>query len=130
MGANDIQHGGDHYKKGGALQHWDIVARNKINYLEGCGSKYVSRWRDKNGLEDLEKAGHYIEKSIELIDQIGYRPGGVVPHEEIETFCLTLKLDNNETGFMYCVLRWETREDLMRSFVFLNNLKEEARAAI
>lgn len=124
--ANDIQHGGNHYKKAGNLQHWDLVARNKINYLEGCASKYVSRWRDKNGLEDLNKAGHYVDKALELCEEMGYQPGGFVPDEQLEEFCLTLGLDNNETGFLYCTLRWRTPEDLRRAHVFLDNLKEEA----
>lgn len=63
--ANDIQHGGSHYKKA-VIQPWDYIARNNIPYLEGSAIKYVSRWRDKGGIEDLKKAIHFIEKVIEL----------------------------------------------------------------
>jgi hypothetical protein len=34
--------------------------------LEGNVVKYVSRWRNKNGIADLEKAKHYIELLIDL----------------------------------------------------------------
>lgn len=65
MSANNNQVGGDHYKKK-AIQTWDYIAANQIPYLEGNIIKYVSRWRDKGGIKDLEKARHYLDKLIEL----------------------------------------------------------------
>ncbi len=65
MAANDVQHGGGHYKKQ-AIQVWDYITANGIPYLEGNVIRYISRWRDKGGLEDLFKAKHYVEKLIEL----------------------------------------------------------------
>lgn len=61
--ANDKQVAGTHYKS--EFQHWDFVLATKMNYLLGCASKYVSRWRKKNGVEDLEKAKHYLQKALE-----------------------------------------------------------------
>ena len=63
--ANDKQIAGTHYKAL-AIQPWDYIAGNGIGYLEGCAIKYLSRWRDKGGVDDLRKAQHYIEKLIEL----------------------------------------------------------------
>lgn len=63
--ANSIQYGGTHYKKL-KIQHWDYVEANNIPYLEACAIKYVTRWRDKGGVEDLRKAIHFIQKRIEL----------------------------------------------------------------
>lgn len=63
--ANDTQVGGAHYKSK-AIQTWDYIAQNEIPYLEGCAIKYLSRWRDKGGVEDLRKAQHYIQKLIEM----------------------------------------------------------------
>ena len=37
-----------------------------MGYLEGNVVKYVSRWRNKNGIADLHKAKHYIELLIDL----------------------------------------------------------------
>jgi hypothetical protein len=62
--ANEIQVGGDHYKK--AIQPWDFIAANGLGYFEGNIVKYVSRWQDKGGINDLRKAKHYLEKLIEL----------------------------------------------------------------
>lgn len=65
MPANDIQIGGDHYKRRGEVQHWDTMCDLNVPYVIGCATKYVSRWRSKNGLQDLEKAIHYLDKFIE-----------------------------------------------------------------
>lgn len=63
--ANDIQISGNHYKSK-AIQPWDYIAANGLGYFEGNIIKYVSRWQDKNGLDDLRKARHYLDKLIEL----------------------------------------------------------------
>lgn len=65
MSANETQVAGRHYKDK-AIQPWDYIARNGIGYLEGCAIKYLTRWRDKGGVQDLLKARHYIDKLIEL----------------------------------------------------------------
>jgi hypothetical protein len=65
MGANEKQFGGEHYRSK-SIQCWDYITANNIPFLEGNVIKYVSRWKDKNGLEDLRKAQHYLEKLIEV----------------------------------------------------------------
>lgn len=62
--ANDRQVGGDHYQKK-EYQHWDWVCDINLHYLLACATKYVARWRDKNGIQDLEKATHYLDKAVE-----------------------------------------------------------------
>jgi hypothetical protein len=69
-GANAVQHGGKHYKAL-VIQPWDYIAANEIPFLEGNAIKYLTRWRDKGGLEDLRKARHYVDKLIELETQKG-----------------------------------------------------------
>jgi len=49
-----------------AIQPAEFLHANKIPYLEGCAIKYLCRWRNKNGLQDLEKAKHFIELLIQL----------------------------------------------------------------
>ena len=48
------------------IQPWDYIYANNLGYFEGNCVKYVSRWRDKGGVEDLRKAIHYLEKLIEI----------------------------------------------------------------
>jgi hypothetical protein len=56
---------GTHYKDL-PIQPVEYIYANAIGYFEGNVIKYVSRWRAKNGIADLEKAKHYIELLIEL----------------------------------------------------------------
>jgi hypothetical protein len=64
-GANVIQHGGTHYKVM-AIEPWDYILANGLGYCEGNAIKYLTRWKDKGGVEDLKKAQHYIQKLIEV----------------------------------------------------------------
>jgi len=63
--ALDVQVAGNHYKDL-AIQPVEYIHANNIGYFEGNVIKYVSRWRNKNGVKDLEKAKHYIDLLIEL----------------------------------------------------------------
>ena len=54
--ADDMQVGGDHYMDK-AIQPWDYIV------------KYISRWKDKGGVDDLRKAQHYLAKLIEVADE-------------------------------------------------------------
>jgi len=63
--ALDVQVSGNHYKDL-AIQPVEYIHANGIGYFEGNVIKYVSRWRNKNGIKDLEKAKHYIDLLIEL----------------------------------------------------------------
>jgi len=63
--ANEQQVGGSHYAVK-AIQPWDYIVANNLGYLEGNIVKYVSRWKDKGGVEDLKKAQHYLQKLIEV----------------------------------------------------------------
>lgn len=63
--ALDKQVGGDHYTKM-AIQPVEFIHQNGIPFIEGCVIKYVSRWRNKNGVEDLRKARHFLDLLIEM----------------------------------------------------------------
>ena len=67
-GALREQVGGDHYSKL-AIQPVEYINKNKLSYLQGNVIKYVTRYKDKNGVEDLQKAKHYIDLLIELEDK-------------------------------------------------------------
>lgn len=64
MAANDTQVGGTHYRA--QIQHWDWVYSNDLDYFQGQITKYVARWKNKGGLQDLLKARHFLDKYIEL----------------------------------------------------------------
>lgn len=64
LNPNDRQVGGEHYRS--AVQHWDFVSSRGMSYLGGQVTKYATRWRKKNGLQDVEKAIHFLEKLIDV----------------------------------------------------------------
>jgi hypothetical protein len=59
------QIGGSHYKQY-AIQPVEYAMANNLNYCQANAIKYVTRYRDKNGKEDLLKAIHNIQILIEL----------------------------------------------------------------
>ena len=63
--ALETQIAGDHYRRM-AVQPVEYIHANGIPFIEGCVIKYVSRWRNKGGVKDLEKARHFIDLLIEL----------------------------------------------------------------
>jgi hypothetical protein len=60
-----VQEGGSHYKDL-AIQPVEYNHKNRIGFIEGCVIKYVTRWRDKGGLQDLRKARHFLDLLLEL----------------------------------------------------------------
>ena len=72
MSANEIQVGGDHYtsKK---VQPWEAMEawmspEQFEGFLRGNVLKYIARYKDKDGLKDVHKARHYLEKLIECLE--------------------------------------------------------------
>ena len=63
--ATDTQVGGNHYAKL-AIQPMRYSMENGLDALQHTVIKYVTRFRDKNGIEDLEKAKHCIDMLIEF----------------------------------------------------------------
>ena len=58
------QVGGDHYSKL-AIQPVEYITANNLSYLQGSVIKYVTRYQDKNGVEDLQKAIHFVKMMIQ-----------------------------------------------------------------
>lgn len=65
MSALDVQTGGSHYKDL-KIQPVEYIHANGLGFCEGSVIKYITRWRAKNGIEDLKKARHFIDLLIEL----------------------------------------------------------------
>lgn len=63
--ALETQVGGSHYTAM-AIQPAEYCHANRIEKLEGDVIAYVSRWRLKGGIQDLEKARHTLDLLIEL----------------------------------------------------------------
>lgn len=123
MSANERQVGGLHYRS--TLQHWDLVEEHGLGYLEGCASKYVTRWRRKGGLQDLEKADHYVEKLIELA-RAGRGPRGSVPEDVLATFVSANELSQTEALVVGHLANWTTVDHLLLARIGIKDLMAEA----
>ena len=62
---SEAVHHPKHYLNGG-YETIDVIEAWELPYNLGNVVKYVTRWRDKNGVADLRKAIHYLELLIEL----------------------------------------------------------------
>lgn len=65
MTATQNQIGSDHYATK-AIQPVQYIHANGLSFLEGCIVKRITRWRDKDGLQDLLKIKHEVDLIIEL----------------------------------------------------------------
>ena len=54
----------DYYKKGN-IEVTDFIIDQSMSFLEGNVVKYITRYKEKSGIEDLRKARWYLEKMIE-----------------------------------------------------------------
>jgi len=64
--ATDKQIGGKHYKSY-SIQPIEFIVANKLSFIQGCIIKYICRFENKNGIEDLEKIKHYCDLQIQLL---------------------------------------------------------------
>lgn len=59
----ETQIGGTHYKSL-KIEPIQYILANNLSFIEGNVIKYVTRWKTKNGIEDLKKARHYLDLLI------------------------------------------------------------------
>nr|DAW00963.1 MAG TPA: nucelotide kinase [Caudoviricetes sp.] len=64
----NTQIGGGHYKNM-VIQPVEFAVKAELNFIQGCIVKYVSRYKSKNGKQDIEKAIHFAKLAIELNQQ-------------------------------------------------------------
>lgn len=69
-----IQVGGSHYKTM-RIQPLEFCVANKLGPCESAIVKYISRWREKGGYEDLRKIKHYVDLLIELDEKYPLKIG-------------------------------------------------------
>lgn len=67
----NTQVGGSHYSKY-AIQPTEYILKNNLNFCEGNVIKYITRYKDKGGVEDLRKARHYLDILISEMENGGY----------------------------------------------------------
>lgn len=128
VSANEQQVGGSHYKNDSKYEHWDWVLDTGVGYLEGYATKYVCRWRQKDGSEGLRKALHVVNKLEEnwaRATSIANRARYVAVVDATERLTHALKLSPTERSFMEYMATWRTVEDLAEAREVLFQLLDE-----
>ena len=64
---DDIIKHPQHYTNG--IEMWDYAYSQGLDFFECNVIKYVTRWRHKNGIEDLYKAKQYLDSLIHHKEQ-------------------------------------------------------------
>lgn len=127
MSANEHQEGGSHYAS--EYQHWDFVLTAlEGRYLEGCVTKYVYRWKKKNGLEDLRKAAHYLEKMMDR--ETSYKPMDSKGYNERQVEAIRFtgcnQCDPKESAIIVTMAVWHDFHDLLMAKRLLSILIKNA----
>lgn len=125
------QVGGDHYFAD--FQHWDWVDAIDLHYLPATATKYVARWRKKNGLQDLEKTKTYLDKWVATGMKTFSRSNSIIQisHEMTERFVKSAKLGTDESDFMFSIALVAVSGSLVElkeAYTILERLMGEARA--
>jgi hypothetical protein len=125
MSANDRQIGGYHYRKTG-YQTWDYIELNGLGFLEGNAIKYVTRWRDKGGASDLDKAEHYVDKLTEMFLAGTRKARCNVDPDQTSLFCSDGAFSFEESMFITNISSWSCAEDLTRCKDWIAYIRKEA----
>lgn len=82
LSVDEIQYAGDHYKT--EYQHWNLIPAMGYGheYYSAQASKYLTRWRKKNGIPDVLKGQHFIEKLLDLAVSRGNK---FLPYGHVKT---------------------------------------------
>lgn len=115
LDANARQVGGLHYRT--PYQHWDLVADCGLGYFEGQITKYLSRHNKKNGLQDVQKAAHFLDKLIEL-RELGYPPHNPnATPGKVTRFCDASELEGGERVVVQLLCFWRSKDQLLEAQV-------------
>ena len=114
------QVGGTHYETAApGLQHWDVIEAHDVAYLEAVATKYVVRWRDKGGVEDLKKSVTYLQKME------GRATRRKVPSNVVWDFCQANRVGEYEQNIIELVLSYGTPDLIIRAIENLQMMIEE-----
>ena len=67
----DKQIGGSHYKHF-PIQPYEFISKNNLSFFQGNVIKYVCRYLNKNGIEDIDKIIHYCELEKKKLKDMGH----------------------------------------------------------
>jgi hypothetical protein len=114
------QVGGTHYQS--EYQHWHWAPDCKLGYLEGTCTKYLVRWREKDGLQDLKKSRSYLLQLIELYGHVNYSNDAEYQAKNTARFLYANQVGGREASIMLLVAFWQRKDELTEALGLLDDL--------
>ena len=120
------QVGGTHYQSGG-VEHWDYCSLVEVPNLEYASTKYMTRWRKKNGIQDLQKSLTYVEKRIACHREgMGAGRGARKDYEVFKLFCEDNQIPHEVRRIIDIVMHWYDINQLKAVVIDIKKLIEYA----
>lgn len=120
MSAKMAQIGGTHYLANGGVQHWTYCDEVCVPYLESAATKYLTRWEKKGGVQDLEKAHHYMRFRIEQFHKgLGPRKGANKKEGLFNRFVKCNELDQDKRMVIDAIMHWRSSDQLDTAYTLL-----------
>lgn len=112
------QIGGSHYKNF-KMQPIELIAKTRCSFIQGNIIKYISRYKEKNGKQDLEKVIHYAQLALELGDRgnLGFRKANA-----FSAYCQANELSSAQTRIIQHV-GWDNYGSVIKDCI--NLIREE-----
>jgi hypothetical protein len=114
------QVGGNHYAA--EYQHWDWVEDLEMGYLEGNATKYLVRWRAKDGLKDLRKAHSYIMKLLVRHQEHGRKNACKWKWSACAHFFAANNVGREESVICGLIASWDIAQDLYNILEVINEM--------
>ena len=127
--SNTKQIGGSHYRTNpDGVQHWDYCVAQNVPYLEAASTKYLIRWRKKNGLQDLEKALHYTQKRLESVRAgVGILRGARRNQPLFKELLRSNEVPLNESIIIDTIMHWRNEDHLTAAISDIRAMIAEAK---
>jgi hypothetical protein len=97
-------------------------------YLEAQATKYVTRWRRKNGVQDIEKSLHYLDKLESALQKGDFQYPPPREAVNLDLFAQENNIGDIEKTIFYLLMTYTDADGLVRTRVLLNHLLEMAKA--
>lgn len=112
--ALETQVAGSHYKNM-AIQPVKFAVKADLNFIQGCIVKYISRYKNKNGKQDIDKIIHFAQLAIELDSK---KDNLISALGLAYSYCRANKFTPTQTNIVVCAIK----EDYYNVIRYCNQL--------
>jgi hypothetical protein len=115
------QIGGTHYG-GSEFQHWDMVLQCGTDYCAAVATKYLRRWRDAGGIQDIQKAISYVDKLLSVPYALKPTSSPTNVDELMIQYIAINNLPAREARASRLLFGWQNTMDLLEARVLMTEI--------